>query len=224
MATKDTTSTKEQYYAALASNNVSPLWTVLSKMVPPRVNPTAQVTSWPYESICPLLMDSGTLITAEEAGRQLILPGETAPAHRHVAFALRFIVEGSRGFTAGVILTPSWHWHDHGSEGMGPMVWLDGLDLPVYRFLPKFPWAQTAAALDANPAELYARYEYRLENGAYLSQTIGAREERVAAGTTTRSILRWKARDTFSEGNAYLFAVNDMPMIEALGLYRQEVV
>jgi gentisate 1,2-dioxygenase len=58
-------------------------------------------------------------------GLQLINPGETAPAHRHLAFALRFIVEGTRGFTAvsgekiymergDVILTPSWQWHDHG--------------------------------------------------------------------------------------------------------------
>jgi gentisate 1,2-dioxygenase len=54
------------------------------------------------------------------AGLQLILPGETAPAHRHVAFALRFIIKGEGGFTAvegrkipmargDVILTPSWH-------------------------------------------------------------------------------------------------------------------
>ncbi|KAK4245581.1 RmlC-like cupin domain-containing protein [Corynascus novoguineensis] len=81
------------------------------------------------------------------AGLQLILPGETAPAHRRVAFALRFIVGRLRGFTAvesqkmmmergDLILTPSWHWHDHGSEGTGPMVWLDGMDLPLYRFLP----------------------------------------------------------------------------------------
>lgn len=78
---------------------------------------------------------------------QLILPGETAPAHRHRAFALRFIIEGSNGFTAvegqkiymeegDVILTPSWHWHDHGHEGDGPMIWMDGLDIPLYQHLP----------------------------------------------------------------------------------------
>lgn len=62
------------------------------------------------------------------AGLQLINPGETAPAHRHRAFALRFIIEGNKGFTAvegekiymnkgDVILTPPWTWHDHGHEG-----------------------------------------------------------------------------------------------------------
>lgn len=56
------------------------------------------------------------------AGLQLVLPGETAPAHRHSAFAVRFIIEGNGGFTAvqgkrikmsrgDFILTPVWQWH-----------------------------------------------------------------------------------------------------------------
>ena len=28
------------------------------------------------------------------------------------------------------VTTPSWTWHGHGNEGDGPMVWLDGLDVP----------------------------------------------------------------------------------------------
>ena len=79
------------------------------------------------------------------AGLQLILPGEVAPAHRHTQSALRFIVEGEGAFTAvdgeraymnpgDLILTPSWSWHDHGHEGKGPMVWLDGLDIPQVQF------------------------------------------------------------------------------------------
>jgi gentisate 1,2-dioxygenase len=32
------------------------------------------------------------------------------------------------------IITPSWTWHDHGSEADGPVVWLDGLDIPMIRF------------------------------------------------------------------------------------------
>lgn len=56
------------------------------------------------------------------AGLQLVLPGETAPAHRHTAFAVRFIIEGDGGFTAvhgkrikmtrgDFILTPYWKYH-----------------------------------------------------------------------------------------------------------------
>lgn len=74
-------------------------------------------------------------------------PNETAPAHRHTAFAMRFIIEGSGGFTAvhgrrirmqrgDVILTPTWNYHDHGKDGSGPMIWLDGLDLPQFRHFP----------------------------------------------------------------------------------------
>lgn len=79
------------------------------------------------------------------AGLQLILPGEVAPAHRHTQSALRFIVEGQGAYTAvdgerttmrpgDFIITPSWTWHDHGNDADGPVVWLDGLDIPMIRF------------------------------------------------------------------------------------------
>jgi gentisate 1,2-dioxygenase len=32
------------------------------------------------------------------------------------------------------VITPSWTWHHHGHEADGPMVWLDGLDIPVVAF------------------------------------------------------------------------------------------
>jgi gentisate 1,2-dioxygenase len=80
--------------------------------------------AWDYDKVRPFLMESGTLITAKEAvrrvlilenpsmpgsacitptlyaGLQLILPGEVAPAHRHTQSALRFVVEGSGAYTA----------------------------------------------------------------------------------------------------------------------------
>ncbi len=81
------------------------------------------------------------------AGLQLVMPNEIAPAHRHTAFAMRFIIEGKGGFTAvhgrrikmqrgDVILTPTMNWHDHGKDGSGPMIWLDGLDLPNFVHFP----------------------------------------------------------------------------------------
>src|SRR5215212_12191586 len=80
------------------------------------------------------------------AGLQLILPGEIAPAHRHTQSALRFVIEGSGAYTAvdgerttmqpgDFVITPSWTWHDHGHDASGPVVWLDGLDIPLIRFL-----------------------------------------------------------------------------------------
>ncbi|KAH7162007.1 RmlC-like cupin domain-containing protein [Dactylonectria estremocensis] len=88
------------------------------------------------------------------AGLQLVQPRETAPAHRHTAFACRFIIEGRGGFTAvhgqrvpmrprDVIVTPTWNWHDHGKKGAEeeggddqPVIWLDGLDLPNFMHFP----------------------------------------------------------------------------------------
>jgi gentisate 1,2-dioxygenase len=79
------------------------------------------------------------------AGWQLILPGEVAPSHRHTQTALRLIVEGTGAYTAvdgervtmhpgDFIITPSWTFHDHGNPAAGPVVWLDGLDIPLVRF------------------------------------------------------------------------------------------
>jgi gentisate 1,2-dioxygenase len=79
------------------------------------------------------------------AGLQLILPGEVAPSHRHTQSALRFVVEGEGAYTAvdgerttmrpgDFIITPSWTFHDHGNPGREPVVWLDGLDIPMVAF------------------------------------------------------------------------------------------
>jgi gentisate 1,2-dioxygenase len=80
------------------------------------------------------------------AGLQLILPGELAPAHRHSQSALRFILHGQGAYTAvdgekvtmnvgDFVITPSWSFHDHGNPSDQPMVWLDGLDLPLVELL-----------------------------------------------------------------------------------------
>ena len=80
------------------------------------------------------------------AGLQLIMPGEIAPVHRHSQSALRFIMEGEGAYTAvsgekvtmnvgDFVITPSWTFHDHGNTSGKPMVWLDGLDLPIVELL-----------------------------------------------------------------------------------------
>jgi gentisate 1,2-dioxygenase len=80
------------------------------------------------------------------AAVQLLLPRETARAHRHTPTAIRFIMEGEGAYTAvdgervymapgDLVLTPSWAWHDHGNETDKPVVWMDGLDVPLVQFL-----------------------------------------------------------------------------------------
>jgi gentisate 1,2-dioxygenase len=88
----------------------------------------------------------------------MVLPGETAPAHRHIAFAVRFIQESDNGFTSvagqkiylqqgDLVLTPSWQWHYHGNDGKEPTVWVDCLDIPLHvyarsNFLEPYPTAK----------------------------------------------------------------------------------
>lgn len=76
-------------------------------------------------------------------GMQMVLPGETAWAHRHSLGALRFGIEGSeRLYTVvdgepltmlpnDLVLTPNWTWHDHHNDGDHPGIWLDVLDVPL---------------------------------------------------------------------------------------------
>ncbi|HET8563303.1 MAG TPA: cupin domain-containing protein, partial [Candidatus Binatia bacterium] len=77
---------------------------------------------------------------------QLIQPGEVAPAHRHTMAAIRFILQGKGAYTnvdgekmvmeeGDLILTPQWSWHEHAHEGDEPMIWIDGLDVPLIQSL-----------------------------------------------------------------------------------------
>jgi len=170
MDTQDTQLEREKFYEELKPLNVAPLWSVLKGLVPKEPVPQARPWLWQWETIYPQLLRSGSLITAEEAerrvlvlenpglpgkskvtdtlygGLQLILPGEIAPAHRHTQSALRFVLHGEGAYTAvdgektrmrrgDFIITPHWTWHDHGHEGSEPVVWLDGLDVPLVSFL-----------------------------------------------------------------------------------------
>jgi gentisate 1,2-dioxygenase len=94
----------------------------------------------------PGLRGKFSVTTSLFAGLQLVLPGEIAPAHRHSQSALRFVLEGGGAHTTvdgektvmtpgDFVITPSGAWHDHGNETGRPMVWLDGLDIPIVKLL-----------------------------------------------------------------------------------------
>ncbi|OUL97975.1 gentisate 1,2-dioxygenase [Variovorax sp. JS1663] len=166
---------RRAYYERIRQLSLFPLWEQLHDLVPQEPASPCVPVLWRFADVKPLLMESAGLITAEEAvrrvlvlenpglagrssatqslyaGLQLIMPGEIAPAHRHVQSALRFIVDGRGAYTAvdgerttmhpgDFIITPAWTWHDHGNEGVAgespePVIWLDGLDVPLVRFL-----------------------------------------------------------------------------------------
>ena len=94
----------------------------------------------------PGLKGTSKCTTSLYCGVQLVMPGEVAPAHRHTQSALRFVLEASGGHTAvggertemhygDFVITPNWEWHDHGNESTDPVLWLDGLDIPLVQFL-----------------------------------------------------------------------------------------
>ena len=157
----------QEYRRELTERNLVPLWPSLRDVLPySRPAHSTQPTLWRYQDVRPRLLQSGELTPIEKAerrvlvlanpglelntlratptiyvGMQLILPGETAPNHRHTPSAIRFVVEGTGAYTlvngekctmlkGDLILTPSGLWHEHGHEGTEPVVWLDALDLP----------------------------------------------------------------------------------------------
>lgn len=157
------------YRASLREHALAPLWDFLKAALPHGRPPApTRPHCWRYSEVRPLLLEAGRLVPVEKAERrvlvlsdpgrgpdamqatgtiyagiQLILPGETAPTHRHTPSAARIVIEGDGGYTVvnghkcamergDVILTPSGQWHDHGHEGTQPVTWLDVLDLPLF--------------------------------------------------------------------------------------------
>jgi gentisate 1,2-dioxygenase len=126
-----------------------------------------------------------------------------------------------------LIITPSWNWHDHGNESNTNVIWLDGLNIPLFKHLPvdftevheeefgvltheskpvsdeecaemKFPWKIMQARLDELEGD-HAVQEYTLPDGKSVSTTIGAYAHRISAGKASK----------FSQDTAgYIFQVH----------------
>jgi gentisate 1,2-dioxygenase len=228
----------EQLETHLSELGTLPLWKQMTRLNPPAPAPKAIPHIWRYDKIRPFLLRAGEVVTEDQAerrvlmlinpamdapcttdtlyaGLQLVMPNETARAHRHTAFAMRFIIEGEGGFTAvngnriqmtrgDVIVTPTWNWHDHGKDGSGPMIWLDGLDLPQFQHYPVhfvehyaeprypavdvdtqksplvFPWIRMKADLDSEGGS-WVHKPYLHEDGSEVSKIIGGSAERLDA-------------------------------------------
>ena len=118
------TAERTDFYHRLNQKRIAPLWESLADLVPLQPRPSAVPMHWSYADIRPLLMEAGSVITAKQAerrvlmlenpgiaggclvsdslyaGLQLVLPGEIARTHRHSASALRFIIEGRGAYTS----------------------------------------------------------------------------------------------------------------------------
>jgi gentisate 1,2-dioxygenase len=160
---------REEYYQRIAKHHMTPLWKVMKSVVTKEPVTRCAPVIWHFDDIKRLVMESGGLISAEEAERrvlilenpgmpgesratntlfagvQMILPGEVAPAHRHVSSAIRFVLDGEGAYTAvegekaymspgDFVITANWAPHDHGNTSDRPMLWLDVLDFPQVNF------------------------------------------------------------------------------------------
>src|SRR6202012_1422699 len=115
---------RQAFYDRIGRQNMTPLWLSLSKLVTHEPQSACQPISWAFDDIRAAMIEAGSLITAKEAERrvlilenpglrgqskitndlyagvQLVLPGEVAAAHRHTQSALRFVLEGGEAHTS----------------------------------------------------------------------------------------------------------------------------
>jgi gentisate 1,2-dioxygenase len=160
---------RQDYYSRIDRHGMKPLWTVMSSLIHDEPQSRCAPAIWHFDDVKTLVMESGGLISAEEAKRrvlilenpalrgesrvtntlfagiQMIMPGEVAPAHRHVSSAIRFVLDGEGAYTAvegekafmapgDFVITANWAPHDHGNTSDKPMLWLDVLDVPAVNF------------------------------------------------------------------------------------------
>ena len=157
---------RQAYYDRISKFHMAPLWEVLKGLVTPEPKTHCVPALWKFSDVKQFMLEAGEVITAEEAERrvlvlenpgqpgksrvtnslfagiQLIMPGEIADVHRHVASAIRFVLEGEGAYTAvegekammkhgDFIITANWAPHDHGNPGTEPVMWLDVLDMHI---------------------------------------------------------------------------------------------
>lgn len=113
----------EAYYAELADREAGALWTVANKIEPWYPQPQSVPVLWRYAELRPLVRKALDLVSADDAGRRVVMlvnpgrrdvsaavgllytglqimgPGESMTAHRHQAAALRFVHEGTGAWT-----------------------------------------------------------------------------------------------------------------------------
>ena len=129
----------------------------------PRDTQRMEPKLWRWQKLFPVLMETTEVIrigpdafrrnvglqTGSKTlsmGFQIVLPGETAAAHRHTNTALRFVVSGGGAYTTSngepmvmepgdLLIQPNWVWHDHVNNSNEPIIWIDALDAGVVSFL-----------------------------------------------------------------------------------------
>jgi gentisate 1,2-dioxygenase len=113
-----------EFHRRLSEEDLAALWVARRGVDLSRPRSDAKPKVWAYDSVRPRIMEAGSLVTAEDAfrrvivlenpayggemrvtntlyaGLQLVLPGEIAPCHRHTQTAIRFVIEGEGAYTS----------------------------------------------------------------------------------------------------------------------------
>ena len=143
---------------------------------------------------------------------QFLGGGELAPAHRHTPAALRFVLEGSGVWTlvngdpihmapGDLVLTPCWTWHEHHNPGTDPMVWFDGLDLPLVRNLDAMFFEPGGEELTGYEPTQESRSEHLYSGAGLLPAGEQATVEDPASGRSSRLLAyRWPSVDKALSG------------------------
>ena len=138
---------------------------------------------------------------------QFLRGGELAPAHRHTPAALRFVLEGSGVWTlvngdpvhmapGDLVLTPSWTWHEHHNPGTEPMIWFDGLDLPLVQSLDAMFFEPGGEELTRYKPARASRSEHLYSGAGLLPAGEQAAVADPASGRSSRLLAyRWPAVD-----------------------------
>lgn len=153
-------------YDDMERQHLRPLWRMEKDILPWSPQPKAIPWLWKWSNLFDIAQRSGDLVPITRGGDrravalsnpglgglpyatptlwaavQWLNGGEVAPAHRHTAQAVRFIIDGRGAYSTvegdkvylergDLVINPPWYWHDHGSDSDEPSIWIDGLDIP----------------------------------------------------------------------------------------------
>ncbi len=164
--------TVQDFNQEIEKYHLGPLWNAIPDLMHKQPTPQALPYLWKWKTLYAKLMEAREIFTPDRGGErraiylqnpglkqrepwgwasttqtlyaavQLILPGETAPSHRHTQSALRFITTGNGAYSivqgerifmeeGDFLTTPKGLWHGHSHPGDQPMIWMDCLDIPT---------------------------------------------------------------------------------------------
>src|SRR5262244_1375320 len=126
MTRQTLTVVETDFHERMHAAQIHGLWELASQMTR-HPEPKAIAHMWKSSLIEAMVRESGEVVPVGEERRalQLFNPGMGG----------RWATTNTMIAAVHLLLTPSWAWHDHGNETDKPVVWMDGLDIPLVQAL-----------------------------------------------------------------------------------------